>query len=187
MRQRCRGTFWYLYPWFLKDIRFYEKIWENTWFWKSSIKPVKSRLETIWEDIRDYDKSTFHLPRQYLNNTRIERMCLLMDKTDYQIPGTLEFGNLFWSFATFKNTAGRSEVLPGATKKENRESTLNDFPQLLLALHKMLWYTQDYMKQTMFSCKYLLLAHQAYWLSPYGQAGQLPIAVRDRIIDLVKS
>ena len=45
-------------------------------------------------------------------------MCLLMDKTDYQIPGTLEFGNLFWSFATFKNTAGRSEVLPGATKKE---------------------------------------------------------------------
>lgn len=25
------------------------------------------------------------------------------------------------------------------------------------------------------------------WLSPYGQAGQLPIAVRDRIIDLVKS
>ena len=22
-------------------------------------------------------------------------MCLLLDKTDYQIPGTLEFGNLF--------------------------------------------------------------------------------------------
>jgi len=39
------------------------------------------------------------------------------------------------------------------------------------------------MKQTMFSCKYLLLAHQAYWLSPYGQAGQLPTAVKDRIID----
>lgn len=58
------------------------------------------------------------MPRQYLNNTRIERMCLLLDKTDYQIPGTLEFGNLFWSFATFKNTAGRSEVLPGATKKK---------------------------------------------------------------------
>ena len=76
---------------------------------------VKSRLETIWEDIRDYDKSTFYLPQQYLNNTRIERMCLLLDKTDYQIPGTLEFGNLFWVFATFKNTAGRSEVLPGAT------------------------------------------------------------------------
>ena len=55
------------------------------------------------------------MPRQYLNNTRIERMCLLLDKTDYQIPGTLEFGNLFWSFATFENTAGRSEVLPGAT------------------------------------------------------------------------
>ena len=83
-------------------------------------------------------KSAFYLLRQYLNNTRIERMCLLLDKTDYQIPGTLEFGNLFWSFATFKNTAGRSEVLPGATKKENRESTLNDFTQLLLALHKML-------------------------------------------------
>ena len=65
-------------------------------------------------------------------------MCLLLDKTDYQIPGTLEFGNLFWSFATFKNIAGRSEVLPRATKKENRESTLNDFTQLLLALHKML-------------------------------------------------
>ena len=47
-------------------------------------------------------------------------MCLLMDKTDYQISGTLEFGNLFWSFATFKNTAGRSEVLPGATKKTGR-------------------------------------------------------------------
>jgi hypothetical protein len=42
-------------------------------------------------------------------------MCLLLDKTDYQIPGMLEFGNLFWVFATFKNTAGRSEVLPGAT------------------------------------------------------------------------
>ena len=42
-------------------------------------------------------------------------MCLLLDKTDYQILGTLEFGNLFWVFATFKNTAGRSEVLPGAT------------------------------------------------------------------------
>ena len=42
-------------------------------------------------------------------------MCLLLDKTDYQFPGTLEFGNLFWVFATFKNTAGRSEVLPGAT------------------------------------------------------------------------
>ena len=114
-------------------------------------------------------------------------MCLLLDKTDYQIPGTLEFGNLFWSFVTFKNTAGRSEVLPGATKKENRESTLNGFLQLLLALQKMLCYTQNHMKQTMFSCKYLLLAHQAYWLSPYGQAGQLPRAVRDRIIDLVKS
>ena len=87
---------------------------------------------------QNYDKNTICLPRQYLNNTRIERMCLLLDKTDYQIPGTLEFGNLFWSFATFKNTAGRSEVLPGATKKENRESTLNDFTQLLLALHKML-------------------------------------------------
>ena len=65
-------------------------------------------------------------------------MCLLMDKTDYQIPGTLEFGNLFWSFAKFKNTAGRSEVLTKEKKKENRESTLNDFTQLLLALHKML-------------------------------------------------
>ena len=60
-------------------------------------------------------KSAFYLPQQYLNNTRIERMCLLLDKTDYQIPGMLEFGNLFWVFATFKNTAGRSEVLPGAT------------------------------------------------------------------------
>ena len=60
-------------------------------------------------------KVLFYLPQQYLNNTRIERMCLLLDKTDYQIPGTLEFGNLFWVFATFKNTAGRSEVLPGAT------------------------------------------------------------------------
>ena len=83
-------------------------------------------------------KSTLYLPRQYLNNPRIKRVCLLLDKTDYQIPGTLEFGNLFWPFATFKNTAGRSEVLPGATKKENQESTLNDFTQLLLALHKML-------------------------------------------------
>ena len=45
-------------------MRFYEKIWENTWFWKSSIEPVKSGLETIWEDIRDYDKSIIHLPRQ---------------------------------------------------------------------------------------------------------------------------
>ena len=63
-------------------------------------------------------KELFYLPRQYLNNTRIERMRLMLDKTDYQIPGTLEFGNLFWSFATFKNTAGRSEVLPGATKKK---------------------------------------------------------------------
>ena len=45
-------------------------------------------------------------------------MRLMLDKTDYQIPGTLEFGNLFWVFATFKNTAGRSEVLPGATKKK---------------------------------------------------------------------
>ena len=79
-----------------------------------------------------------HILRQYLNNPRIKRVCLLLDKTDYQIPGTLEFGNLFWSFAIFKNTAGRSEVLPEATKKENRESTLNDFTQLLLALHKML-------------------------------------------------
>ena len=40
-------------------------------------------------------KSAFYLPQQYLNNTRIERMCLLLDKTDYQIPGTLKFGNLF--------------------------------------------------------------------------------------------
>ena len=62
-----------------------------------------------------YEEDPVYLPRQYLNNTRIERMCLLLDKTDYQIPGTLEFGNLFWVFATFKNTAGRSEVLPGAT------------------------------------------------------------------------
>ena len=74
-------------------------------------KPEKLRNARLCNN----DKSTFYLPQQYLNNTRIERMCLLLDKTDYQIPGTLEFGNLFWVFATFKNTAGRSEVLPGAT------------------------------------------------------------------------
>ena len=61
------------------------------------------------------------------------------------------------------------------------------FTQFLLALQKVLCYTQNHMKQTMFSCKYLLFAHQVDWLSPYGQAGQLPRAVRDRVIDLVKS
>ena len=78
------------------------------------LESKNSQRLTKSEKLRNI-KVLFYLPQQYLNNTRIERMCLLLDKTDYQIPGTLEFGNLFWVFATFKNTAGRSEVLPGVT------------------------------------------------------------------------
>ena len=46
------------------------------------VRKTKKKLRNI--------KVLFYLPQQYLNNTRIERMCLLLDKTDYQIPGTLD-------------------------------------------------------------------------------------------------
>ena len=59
-------------------------------------------------------KKVYHqTPREYLNNLRMERACLLLGKTDYPvavIAGTLGFGNPFQFSAMFKKHYGEAPM-----------------------------------------------------------------------------